>query len=340
MALRRLAVILVPLAVFLAVACGGGEEEASPTATATPSEVSPAATGTVVVATPVGTFTPGPTVTSGEAIPMGKIAFKTERDGNNEIYVTTTVLGEVNITNNPAEERDPDWSPDGTKILFASDREGKFDIYVADPDGSNVTRLTGEQAGDLTPKWSPDGKRIAFSRNGAIMVMNSDGTDVKQVTQPEPESTAAPCKAGGFLGGWSPDGEHISFYAASATRGIGQVCTVKVDGSDLTVVKSDPDTYHVEPVWSPTGDWIVYRSIREGNHEIYKIRPDGSDDTNLTNSPATDIEPDWSPDGNWIVFSSNRYGPFNMFVMRADGSDLMQITSNPAKDSDPSWGVE
>jgi len=262
------------------------------------------------------------------------------RDVNQEIYVTTAAAQERNLTNDPGEDVDPSWSPDGKKLAWSSDRDGAFNLFVANADGSGITKLTSGDAADLSPRWSPDGKRIAFSRQGTIMVMNSDGTDVRAVTQPEPESTAPPCKAGGFLGGWSPDGKQITFYAASATRGIGQVCIVNADGSGLTVVKSDPNTYHVEPAWSPTEQLIVYRSIREGNHEIYTVKPDGSDDTNLTNSPALDIEPTFSPDGNWITFASNRYGNFEMFIMKTDGTDLMQLTDSPDKDSNPSWGPE
>jgi TolB protein len=198
--------------------------------------------------------------------------------------------------------------------------------------------LTDDPAGDLSPRWSLDGKRIAFSRTGAIYVMDSDGSNVQEVTEPKPEATAPPCEAGAFLGGWSPDGERLTFYAASATRSLGQVCTIKVDGSDLKVVVSDPPGWQVEPAWSPDGQWIVYRSIRNENHEIYVVRPDGSSDTNITNNPALDIEPTWSPDGEWIVFSSNRSGDFDLYIMKPDGSGVARITTTVGKDSDPSWG--
>jgi Tol biopolymer transport system component len=287
---------------------------------------------------------PATPVEAAEAIPFGKIVFSARRDVNGEIYLLTPA-GEENMTNDPSEDAEASISPDGTKIAFASDRDGIFHIYVVNVDGSGFVKLTSDAAGDLSPRWSPDGKQIAFSRTGSLYVMNSDGSNVRQITDAESEATAPPCKAGAFLGGWSPDGTRLTFYAASATRGLGQICTVGLDGSDLNVVVSEPPAYHVEPSWSPDGERIAYRFIDKGasdapeddNHEIYIIKPDGTSRINLTNNPATDIEPSWSPDGEWIVFSSDRTGGFDLYIMRPDGSDLKRITTDPAKDSDPTW---
>src|SRR5262249_7886288 len=70
--------------------------------------------------------------------------------------------GLIRLTNNPAADEMPRWSPDGSKIAFQSNRDGKYEIYVMDVDGANVKRLTNNQANDTDPAWSPDGKKIAF----------------------------------------------------------------------------------------------------------------------------------------------------------------------------------
>jgi Tol biopolymer transport system component len=322
--LRAFAGAAIVVALLLTVACEGGQETSTP-ATAVPAT---ATEHTATPVTPIGT----PEVT----LPVGKIAFSSRRDGNGEIYLLTAE-GETNITNNPAEDIEADLSPDGKRIVFASDREGSYDIWVVNVDGSGLIRLTEESAGDFGPRWSPDGERIAFSRTGSLMVMDSDGSNVQVVTQAKPGPTAPPCEAGAFLGGWSPDGKQLTFYGASATRGLGQVCIVNVDGTGLKVVVAEPPGYDVEPAWSPDGEWIAFRSIREGNHEIYIVRPDGTSETNLTNHPATDLEPDWSPDSQWVVFGSDRSGHFDLYIMKADGSEVVRVTTSSGKDSDPSW---
>jgi Tol biopolymer transport system component len=343
-ALRILTVLLVLIAVLSVAACTEGEQVSTPTAA--PGSATPATSPVVsVTASPARTVFPATPVGTAEAIPFGKVSFSSRRDGYGEIYLLTPE-GERNVSNSPTEDQESSLSPDGKKIAFASDRDGTSHIYVVNVDGSGLVKLTNDAAGDLSPKWSPDGKQIAFSRTGSLYIMDSDGGNVRQLTEAGPETSAPPCKSGSFLGSWSPDGKRLVFYAASATRELGQICIIGSDGSGLTVVASEPPAYHVEPSWSPDGEWIVYRFIDKGpssgpeddNHEIYLVKPDGTSRTNLTNNRATDIEPSWSPDGQWIIFSSDRTGGFDLYIMRPDGSDLKRITTDPFKDSDPSWG--
>jgi hypothetical protein len=86
----------------------------------------------------------------------GRIAFASNRDGNREIYVMNADgSGVTRLTNNPADDVVPSWSPDGRRIAFESDRDGNLEIYVMNADGSGQTNLTNNPADDVVPSWSP-----------------------------------------------------------------------------------------------------------------------------------------------------------------------------------------
>ncbi len=104
-----------------------------------------------------------------------KIAFRSDRDGQGEIYVINSDgTGLQNLTNRSGGSL-PAWSPDGRKIAFLSTRDGNFEIYVMNSNGANIIRLTAHPEVDRDPDWSPDGKRIAFASwrtgDGEIYVM-------------------------------------------------------------------------------------------------------------------------------------------------------------------------
>ena len=117
-----------------------------------------------------------------------KIAFSSNRDGNQEIYVMNADgTNPINLTNNPANDLDPFASPDGTKIAFSSNRDGDDEIYVMNADGTNPVNLTNNLADDRgRPIWSPDGTQIFFSSNRdgnqEIYVMNADGSNPVNLT--------------------------------------------------------------------------------------------------------------------------------------------------------------
>jgi Tol biopolymer transport system component len=113
----------------------------------------------------------------------GKIAFNSFRDGNLEVYVMhADGSNQQRVTNDPGSDGIPDWSPDGTKIVFY--RDG--DIYTMNSDGSNQKRLTSTR-NDNSPSWSPDGTKIVFANhqefnNLEIYVMHADGSNQQRVT--------------------------------------------------------------------------------------------------------------------------------------------------------------
>jgi Tol biopolymer transport system component len=181
--------MLPTLAFLLASACGDGEQPAAtPASTTTPASTEEPADATP---SPAATATPSPTAAA-------RIAFTSDRDGNGEIYaMNADGSGLTRLTNSPAFDSSPTWSPDGSRIAFGSG----FEIYVMNADGSGLANLTNDPAeeGHLGFAWSPDGSRIVFSsnRDGVVdvYVMNADGSGLTRLTD-EPADDGPPA--------WSP----------------------------------------------------------------------------------------------------------------------------------------
>jgi Tol biopolymer transport system component len=140
-----------------------------------------------------------------------RIAFTSNRDGNEDIYVVDVDGGGlVNLTRSRGTDRRPVWSPDGRQIAFRGDRDGNGEVYVMAADGSAQRRLTRNPAPDNGAVWSPDGRRILFQRAlRDIWVMNRDGSGQRNLTPDvRPARIAADTSPA-----WSPDGRLIAFLS-------------------------------------------------------------------------------------------------------------------------------
>ena len=158
----------------------------------------------------------------------GKIAFTSHRDGNFEVYaMNADGSGQTRLTNNPAIDLSPIWSPGGSKIAFTSYRDGNFDIYVMDADGSGQTNLTNHPTMELFPAWSPDGSRIAFTRDGQLAMMNANGSG-QVILKPGIASTSPV---------WSPDG--LSIALSIGTPPMDEIYVMSADGSGQTRLTSN-----------------------------------------------------------------------------------------------------
>ena len=133
----------------------------------------------------------------------------------------------INLTNKGANDQYPAFSPDGTKIAFASVRDNNTEIYVMNADGSGQTNLTNNAAGDTMPTFSPDGSKIVFASaredsNFEIWVMNSDGTNPVRLTNNT---------AGDYDPAFSPDGQKITF-TSERDGGQQEIYVMNADGSN------------------------------------------------------------------------------------------------------------
>src|SRR5439155_13952594 len=116
-----------------------------------------------------------------------EIVFSSRRDGNQEIYVLSSVTrGQTNLTKNPADDGYPRVSPDGSRIAFASNREGRWQVYVMNADGTDQRNLSHSFSDDGFMDWSPDGKSLVFASmrdgNRELYIMEADGSNQRRLT--------------------------------------------------------------------------------------------------------------------------------------------------------------
>ena len=263
-----------------------------------------------------------------------RIVFATLRFDNWEIYAMDADGGnQENLTNHPVDDEQPDWSPDGTKIAFVSNRNlGVNQIYVMDADGSNQIRLTDGLRRKQEPDYSPDGQQIAFTVHvdlhrhvdledddglPRIAVMDAGGQNRERFEDHAMQPS------------WSPDGGQIAFV--SGRDGGAEIFVIGADGQGLERVTHD-FLGGQSPSFSPDGGRIAYHSWLEEFHHIYVVGADGKNRNRLThNEEEHHVDPTWSPDGGAIAYVvASDKPPFEstIHLMTADGKYLKQLSGD------------
>jgi len=245
---------------------------------------------------------------------------------NKDIYlINSNGTGTIRLTSQAGADINPAWSPDGQKIVFASDRAGNREIYVMNADGSDPVRLTDNAARDYSPAYSPDGNHIAFvserDGNAEIYLMDVDGSNVSRLTH-SPGADSDPA--------WSPDGAKIAF------RSNGNLYVMNANGSGSTRLTTSSD---MQPAWSPDGKMIIFLSDgRTGNSSLWLMNADGSQVRPFLGWNYSRGNPDWSPDGTNIAFDDRDcwdYGPCPRGIVIGTIEEQYSIVIDDA--SEPAW---
>jgi Tol biopolymer transport system component len=249
----------------------------------------------------------------------------------------------------------PFFSPDGTKLLYSQYGLGKSattGLEFSSPQNTSIEimNLSGTDKHTLfhregfsafSGEWSPAGDEIVLAIGryfrapglppAQIGLVKPDGSNFRLIVDDGMNN--------GFPS-WSPDGTRLVFKRGRHL--------VIMSLADRTITPlTDGDHYNNFPQWSPKSDAIMFTSDRDGDFDLYTIRPDGTQLRRLTNVRGNDAHAAWCSGGDWVVFSSARMGfkdemalydavpqPYGeIFAMRADGSDVRQLTDNKWEDS-------
>jgi TolB protein len=221
------------------------------------------------------------------------------------------------LTNHGSLVMSPSCSPDGSKIIFNSDKVWDQDLYIITLSPSvSERRITRAFKLEQSPEWSPNGRKIAYSANGDIIIANPDGSDAVNITGNQRYIDVSPT--------WSPSGKQIAF--ASDRSGIPEIYVMNIDGSNVRKVSSGG--YSTDPSWSPNPqvNRIAFVKVEGGEANIFTVNPDGSDEQRLTWASKRNENPAWSPDGHYIAFTSSRGGHKDLYMMYLNGQNQRPLT--------------
>ena len=306
---RRLAARVAVAAAILVVAVGC----AKPTGSGPPSP----SVGAVPTDTPRATTGPSPTVNASPTLApvslRGQIAFEWTVDGNTDIYLMNLDrTGLQRLTDDPAIDRNPGWSPDGERIVFTRGVAGAGDLFVMNADGSGQMPLADTPENEEHGRFSPDGGSIGFWRGNdqaaALQLMDPNGSNDREVIGFTDTWTAGVS--------WTADGQAILFNRDIGT-GI-DIVRVEIASGDLTPITEDSPGDESSFALSVDGATIAVQSDRVPGG-IFVMDVDGTHARHVTGAWTKGYPVSWSPDGEHLAYSQPDGW---IYLVRIDGSEV------------------
>ena len=320
----------------------------------TETPVPPSATPLPPTETPIpATDTPlPPTAPPGSA--SGRLAFTSNRHGNQEIYVLDLARGNLTrLTSNGSDDWVPDWAPNGERIAFTTNRTGSYDLWAMNSNGSGLTPLVTTEAWDDYARWAPDGRRLALAStaltqgtpNSEIFVRRTDGSLMRRTRSLAEDQWPD----------WSPDGRLVYTEGFKGTSDW-DIYIMDSDGRNR-IMWPGGSSCDVQPAWSPDGQWIAFVRVRNdtnGNGQIDELdagdvwvgQVSGGEPRQIT-AGCWAITPAWSADSRWLAFAwvrdSNGNGrsddedAADLYAVPLSGGEMIPLVQSPYRDWGPSW---
>jgi TolB protein len=258
-----------------------------------------------------------------------KIAFVSGRPGSKEVVLADyDGFGAIPVTRNGSINLTPVWSPDARSLAYTSYKNGYPDLFRLFPFEKRPEQTLAAFSGiNSSPAWSPDGQQLALTLskdgNPEIYVLTIATGTLRRLTRHAGIDTEPT---------WSPTGRQVAFV--SNRGGTPHVFVMDPEGANVRQLTFGG--YHTQPRWSPKGDTIVF-TARHGNHDVWAVSSDGSNQRRLTSGPTDNQGAAWAPNGRHLMFQSNRQGGWKIYAMLGDGTEQKPVTRAAGEYTSPSW---
>ncbi len=241
----------------------------------------------------------------------------------------------IRLTDSPADDRDPAWSPDGQRIAFSSRRDGNWELYVLDLLSGEIVRLTYDLAYEGSPSWSPDGQWLAYEAyyegNLDIYIIKTDGSEGPYPVTRSPSADFAPAWAN------SPNGRELAYV--SLREGNQDIFVISLDDPNevtATNITRTPDADEDNPAWAPDGEFLAYSTIENGLGLVYAVNTLDPSASPIIIGQGSD--PAWSPDGSSLLFVAERAeGSLLLTGQFGTRDSALQAYALPGAASSPDW---
>jgi len=252
------------------------------------------------------------------------------------------------VTFAPELDQWPAWSPDGSHIAYASERDGHAQLFVRDVATGEERRLTRGGHDDIQPAWSPEGKRLAFVRSSSpggalqpsdVLSGSYQGGDVWVLDLDSGSESLVVKEA--FHPAFSPDGSQLAVDASWA--GPRRIWTTDSGGRNPRQVTTDTSEAiaHTDPSWSPDGGHVVFQQEEKTRLDVRVVEVASGEVRSVTDDLYRDLAPVWSPTGRHVYFSSYRGGGLNIWRVPVGPEGVPtalpeQLTTGAGQDLQPS----
>jgi TolB protein len=241
----------------------------------------------------------------------GKLAYIRTQQGVSEIYTSDLLFNRIQpLTADRALVASPDWSPDGTKLIYTTYFKTGFpDIYMTDISNNRRIAIANFGGTNSSPAFSPNGQRIAMSLSGKgnsdIFISNADGKNLRPITRNKSIETSP---------SWSPDGRWL--VIESDMRGKPQLYEVASSGGPMRRLPTNISGYCSEPAWNPVDkDLIAFTAAIAGGFQIVIYNKRTQKSEQITSVPGSAVEPEWLNDGRHLVFTQKQNGTKRLMIL-------------------------